>query len=68
MSNAAIPESAVRRRQGEPGQFLTPAPLASFMASSFEPLPNVVRRWVPGLARERLPTCAAHIVAHNPSA
>src|SRR5580658_7123080 len=41
MSNAAI--SATRQRQGELGQFLTPAPVASFMASLFGPLPKVVR-------------------------
>jgi adenine-specific DNA-methyltransferase len=43
MSNAVISESASRRRQGELGQFLTPAPVADFMASLFGPLPNVVR-------------------------
>jgi len=43
MSNAAISESASRRRQGELGQFLTPAPVADFMASLFGLLPNVVR-------------------------
>jgi adenine-specific DNA-methyltransferase len=43
MSNAAISESASRRRQGELGQFLTPAPVADFMASLFGPLPKVVR-------------------------
>src|SRR5580700_4764634 len=41
MSRAAI--SATRQRQGELGQFLTPAPVAAFMASLFGPLPNVVR-------------------------
>src|SRR5208282_1203082 len=41
MSIAAI--SAPRQRQGELGQFLTPAPVATFMASLFGPLPNVVR-------------------------
>jgi adenine-specific DNA-methyltransferase len=41
MSIAAI--SAHRQRQGELGQFLTPAPLATFMASLFGPLPEVVR-------------------------
>jgi adenine-specific DNA-methyltransferase len=41
MSMAAT--SAHRQRQGELGQFLTPAPLASFMASMFGPLPEVVR-------------------------
>ncbi len=35
--------SAHRQRQGELGQFLTPAPLATFMASLFGPLPEVVR-------------------------
>ena len=43
MSNVAISESAARRRQGELGQFLTPTPLAHFMASLFGPLPKVVR-------------------------
>ena len=32
-----------RNRQGELGQFLTPTPVAEFMASMFEPLPSVVR-------------------------
>src|ERR1700689_2053512 len=41
MTNAAI--SATRQRQGELGQFLTPAPVADFMASLFGPLPKVVR-------------------------
>ena len=41
MSIAAI--SAPRQRQGELGQFFTPAPVADFMASLFGPLPNVVR-------------------------
>src|SRR5580704_5949095 len=41
MSSAAT--SAARKRQGDLGQFLTPAPVASFMASLFGPLPNVVR-------------------------
>jgi adenine-specific DNA-methyltransferase len=35
--------SATRKRQGELGQFLTPPPVASFMASLFEPLPPVIR-------------------------
>ena len=41
MPNAALPD--VRKRQGEIGQFLTPAPVADFMASMFGPLPDVVR-------------------------
>jgi adenine-specific DNA-methyltransferase len=41
MSIAAI--SAQRQRQGKLGQFFTPAPVASFMASLFGPLPDVVR-------------------------
>jgi adenine-specific DNA-methyltransferase len=41
MSNATLPD--VRKRQGEIGQFLTPAPVADFMASMFGPLPDVVR-------------------------
>jgi adenine-specific DNA-methyltransferase len=41
MSIAAI--SAPRQRQGELGQFLTPAPVAAFMASLFGPLPDGVR-------------------------
>ncbi len=41
MSVAAI--STPRQRQGELGQFLTPASMASFMASMFGPLPTVVR-------------------------
>jgi adenine-specific DNA-methyltransferase len=32
-----------RHRQEELGQFLTPAPVATFMASMFGPLPNTVR-------------------------
>jgi adenine-specific DNA-methyltransferase len=40
---AAITESTARRRQGELGQFLTPAPVADFMASLFGPLSKSVR-------------------------
>lgn len=36
-------KSDTRKRQGELGQFLTPAPVADFMASIFGPLPEVVR-------------------------
>jgi adenine-specific DNA-methyltransferase len=43
MSIVAVAESAARKRQGELGQFLTPAPVADFMASLFGPLPNVLR-------------------------
>jgi adenine-specific DNA-methyltransferase len=43
MLSAVISESAVRKRQGELGQFLTPLPVADFMASLFGPLPNAVR-------------------------
>jgi adenine-specific DNA-methyltransferase len=43
MLNAAVSVSAARKRQGELGQFLTPAPVAHFMAALFGPLPNVVR-------------------------
>ena len=35
--------SASRLRQGKFGQFLTPAPVATYMASLFGPLPNEVR-------------------------
>lgn len=41
MSNATL--SDTRKRQGELGQFLTPAPVADFMSSLFGPLPHVVR-------------------------
>src|SRR5208283_2362287 len=43
MLSAVTTESAARRRQGELGQFLTPAPVADFMASLFDPFPNAVR-------------------------
>jgi len=43
MLTAAAAESAIRKRKGELGQFLTPAPVADFMASLFAPLPKVVR-------------------------
>src|SRR5580700_4844154 len=43
MSIPALSGSSARKRQGELGQFLTPAPLADFMASLFGTLPNVVR-------------------------
>lgn len=43
MSTAAVVESAARKRQGELGQFLTPGPVADFMASLFAPLPKVVQ-------------------------
>jgi adenine-specific DNA-methyltransferase len=41
MPNATLSEA--RKRQGELGQFLTPVPVANFMASLFGPLPDVVR-------------------------
>ena len=41
MLNATLSEA--RKRQGDLGQFLTPEPVADFMASLFGPLPNVVR-------------------------
>lgn len=43
MPTVAVTGSAGRKRQGELGQFLTPAPVADFMASLFGPLPNVLR-------------------------
>ena len=43
MLTAAVTTSAARKRQGELGQFLTPAPVADFMASLFAPLPKLVR-------------------------
>lgn len=43
MPIVAAAESAARKRKGELGQFLTPAPVADFMASLFAPLPNTVR-------------------------
>ncbi len=43
MFNAVTTESAARSRQGEFGQFLTPSPVADFMASFFGPLPKIVR-------------------------
>jgi adenine-specific DNA-methyltransferase len=36
-------KSDTRKRQGELGQFLTPPPIARFMASLFDPLPPAVR-------------------------
>lgn len=41
MSNATLTDA--RKRQGEIGQFLTPLPVADFMASLFGPLPDTVR-------------------------
>jgi adenine-specific DNA-methyltransferase len=41
--NVVTTASAARQRQGELGQFLTPSPVADFMASLFGPLPQVVR-------------------------
>lgn len=41
MPNATLSEA--RKRQGDLGQFLTPVPIANFMASLFEPFPDVVR-------------------------
>ena len=41
MQNATL--SDARKRQGELGQFFTPAPVADFMASMFGPLPDAVR-------------------------
>jgi adenine-specific DNA-methyltransferase len=43
MSTVAARELEIRERQEILGQFLTPAPLADFMASLFAPLPPVVR-------------------------
>lgn len=43
MSIGAISISSARKRQAELGQFLTPSPVADFMASLFGPLPPVVR-------------------------
>src|SRR5271165_6442753 len=43
MSTLAVAGSSARKRQGDLGQFLTPAPVADFMASLFAPLPKVVR-------------------------
>jgi adenine-specific DNA-methyltransferase len=43
VSIVAVAGSAVRKRQSELGQFLTPAPVAEFMASLFGPLPKAVR-------------------------
>jgi adenine-specific DNA-methyltransferase len=43
MLNPVTLESEARRRQGELGQFLTPSPVADFMASLFGPLPKVIR-------------------------
>ena len=43
MLNAATTGAAARRRQGELGQFLTPPPVAYFMASLFGSLPGSIR-------------------------
>ena len=43
MPNATLLEVEARKRQGEIGQFFTPAPVAGFMASLFGPLPEKVR-------------------------
>src|SRR5271165_4351407 len=43
MSTLAVAGSSARKRQGDLGQFLTPAPVADFMASLFGPLPDKVR-------------------------
>ena len=43
MPIVAAAESAARKRQGELGQFLSPAPVADFMASLFGPFPEAVR-------------------------
>jgi adenine-specific DNA-methyltransferase len=40
---AVAERSAARMRKGELGQFLTPAPVADFMAALFGPVPDVVR-------------------------
>ncbi len=40
---SVVEKSHARKRQGELGQFLTPAPVANFMASLFDTLPPVVR-------------------------
>jgi adenine-specific DNA-methyltransferase len=56
MSGAVTIESTARRRQGELGQFLTPSPVADFMASLFGPLPRVIRLLDPGAGSGALTT------------
>lgn len=43
MLTVVVAESAARARQGKLGQFLTPPPVADFMASLFTSLPKEVR-------------------------
>jgi adenine-specific DNA-methyltransferase len=54
MSNAAISISGARKRQGELGQFLTPASVADLMASFFGPLPEAIRLLDAGAGRGAL--------------
>ena len=61
MLSVAVSESAARRRQGELGQFLTPAPVADFMASLFGPLPKSVRLLDAGAGAGAL---TAALIAH----
>ena len=64
MTNAALSES--RKRQGEIGQFLTPAPVADFMASLFEPLPATVRLLDAGAGAGALTTAFVSRVCKQP--
>ena len=67
MLSAVISESAARRRQGELGQFLTPAPMADFMASLFGPLPNTVRLLDAGAGAGALTTALVSRLCQNKS-
>jgi len=58
--------SATRKRQGELGQFLTPPPVAGFMASLFEPLPPVVRLLDAGAGGGALTLAFVTVLASRP--
>ncbi len=68
MLTAAVAESAIRKRKGELGQFLTPAPVADFMASLFAPLPKVVRLLDAGAGAGSLTSAfVSHLCENNAS-
>lgn len=61
MPTVAAAESPTRRRQGELGQFLTPAPVADLMASLLGRLPTAVRLLDAGAGAGALPTSLASL-------
>lgn len=65
MPNATLIDA--RKRQGEIGQFFTPAPVADFMASLFGPLPETVRVLDAGAGAGALTAAFVSRVCKQPS-